>query len=715
MTAERLQSYLFKTEAQWNACLFVQADRSSLPGKGGLRPFPPFARPATLYPTTGARAPAITPTGEVLWFDPSGSMHRLPADDEAPRLVPAPFATSDLTRVVATSRGLWAIGDPPGSLQVYEPDTLARLFTVDLQNARPLDIASDGHDGLWALLETQGKWQAARVDCGGRIGEPVTLEGLAQPVAFVFLPRSQRFVVLTTEPHPRLRWFSSDGRALFSLQVGAMRPCFVAHVLGSDTRDRVFVAGADGEEFGGDTYVVIYDADGNRLGDVPLDESGPTRATGLAGSRDSLVVTVERGALRFRAADVVPDGAGEVRCMLITPMLYSPDREDPRRWLRMDASTTLPEGSTLELSFAATDDTETRNRLTGIAADESQPASHRVRKLLGEPDIWRAPTMFHGSGSQPEKSPAVFSAPLFDVRERYLWACVTLIAAPGAKLPAVAELAVRYPGRSLIDELPAMYRRGEGEPGNFVRALVGVLEATTQGLDDRIASLGSHVHPDTASAPWLDFVARWLGVPWDDGLSVDQKKAMVQRAGDLASRRGTRAGLETLLESLMPGIPRRFRVSDTTADFGFAIVGDGACEGSALPAMLGGRAPWSAELDAGAVLGAMRLPCPGQFDDGTWRLTGRIRVDVAATAQERKAWEPWLLALISEMVPLTARVELRWVSSHALRGNRLDGNLTLEAAPLAHLGTDAVTGLARLPERGNRLSARGPDIGTRLG
>src|SRR4051812_43267849 len=120
MTAERLQSYLFKTESQWNACLFVEADRSSPAGKAGLRPFPPYTPPGTLYPTTDARAPAITLTGEIIWCDASGVMHRLPADDEAPRPLPAPFPTGDLKRVISTSRGLWIIGDAPDSLQLYE-------------------------------------------------------------------------------------------------------------------------------------------------------------------------------------------------------------------------------------------------------------------------------------------------------------------------------------------------------------------------------------------------------------------------------------------------------------------------------------------------------------------------------------------------------------------------------------------------------------------
>jgi phage tail-like protein len=265
-----------------------------------------------------------------------------------------------------------------------------------------------------------------------------------------------------------------------------------------------------------------------------------------------------------------------------------------------------------------------------------------------------------------------------------------------------------------MDNLPAIYRRDAAEPNSFLRSLVGVLEGTTQELDSRIASMGSRIHPSTAPAAWLDYIARWLGLPWDDALSLEQKKTLVLHAAALAKTRGTRAGLETLLACLVPGTPRRFRVTDATADFGFAIVGGGACTGSELPAMLGGLTRWSAELGSRAVLGYMRLPCPGQVDDGVRQLAGKIRIDVAARAEERHAWEPWLATLISEMVPLTARVHLRWVSGQALRTGRLDGTLVLDAAPSPHLGTDAVTSLARLPERGTRLSATGPAIGTRL-
>jgi hypothetical protein len=169
-----------------------------------------------------------------------------------------------------------------------------------------------------------------------------------------------------------------------------------------------------------------------------------------------------------------------------------------------------------------------------------------------------------------------------------------------------------------------------------------------------------------------------------------------------------------MLAALMPGTTRRFRVTDATADFGFAIVGGGTCVGSTLPAMLGATSDWNSELDWYAVLGRTRLPCAATPDDGLENLTGRIRIEVAATAKERGEWEPWLLALIDEMVPLTTRVELRWVTERSFRGDRLDNALILEPAPAPHLGSDAITDLARLPDSGVRLSDSDPIIGRRL-
>lgn len=708
------RSYRFRTPAQWRACLFDRVDRESFDAHDSIQPIAPYEQTAQLYATQGAHAPAATRAGEVLWHDDAGCLHRLTACEDEPDVSPAPYAIAHASRLVSTSNGLWVIGQSRTSLERYEEETLSRLNVVDIADARVVDIASDGHDMLFALIDRGGVAQAVRINCAGRIVETVTFEGISRATVFVFLRRSQRFVVMTDDTCPRLYWFAAEaGAAVKSITIGAMHPCFNAAALGSDGRGRVFLAGNDSAEFGGKPFVLIFDGDGEPLGEFALDVRD-SRATGVSGIRDSLFVTGARGLLRYSIAQAVPDGTAEVRCSLITPVLHSPDREDARRWLRIEASAKLPDGASLEISYASTADAAVHKRLTAMTEDKAVLASLRLQKLLREPGIWSAPITFHGSKAPPGETVASLSAPLFDVHEPYVWVCITLTAAAGGSLPSLSELAVLYPGQTLMDNLPAIYRRAEAQPGSFLRSLVGVLESTTQGFDARIASLASYVHPATATGPWLDFVAGWLGLPWDDALDDGQKKRLVARASDLARGRGTRAGLEALLECLIPGTPPRFRVIDTTADFGFAIVGGGGCRGSTLPSLLGERTPWSAELDFSTVLGQMRLRCEGQIDDGVRELAGRIRVDVAASDEERRAWEPWLVTLINDMVPLTARAQLRWVSARALHGKRLDGSLVLEAPPTPHLGSDAILGVARLPERGSHITASGADIGTRL-
>lgn len=715
MKADRLKSYRFATDAQWKSCVFVQTDRQSLRKGEGVRPFAPYSQPATLYRSSGCYAPAITEAGEILWRDDQGALDRLTSCDYAPEKSCAPGLLAQAKRIVPTRSGLWVIGKPPDVIELYETDTLTRLLTVKRPDEKIIDIASDGHDSIWLLIEDKDGCHAVPIDPRGDNVQTVDFKGISDAKAFVYLRRKKRFVVLAGEQYPKLYWFDAEGGpARFSLQVAALHTCFKADVLGSDSSDKVFLAGADGDQEHR-AYVLILDADGNSLGDVLLD-SKDAPATGIAASRTSLLVTGPRGLLQFFVAAVVPEGADHVQCMLMTPLLFSPDREDRRRWLRVEATANLPEGSTLDISWTATDDdVVTRDLQKAMATDDSIPASQVVAKVMNYPDLSRGQTVFHGSAATEEqRDKAVYSAKLFDVKERYLWVCVSLTAASGVRLPVLSELNVFYPGRTLMEDLPSIYQREEEQPDSFLRALVGVLETTTHGLDRRIGSMGSHVHPATATEPWLDYIARWLGVPWDDALTLEQKKAIVMRAPDIAKLRGTRAGLEALLEALIPGSPPRFRVTDATADFGFAVVGGESCAGTALPAILGGNSRWQPQLNLSAVVGWLRLPCGGQFEDSASRLAGRVQVEVVATAAERQAWSPWLLALITEMSPLTARVALRWVTAQSFRTDRLDGTMTLESPPEPHLGTDAITGLAILPERGVRLSACGAPMGTRL-
>ena len=718
MNSQPLRSFRFATAAQWNACQFVQVDLQSVDKQTVIQPLSPYAQPGALISTSGAYAPVVTPEGELIWCDDLGRIHRMTSCQSDFLTFVAPETLANSVRIVSTTSGLWTINQSTQSLERFDSETLTRLLTLDLSTAPPVDIASGELGEILAISQSQDSCQVMRIDSAGHIVGRVELHGVAQIRAFVYLRRMKRFVVLAGEEHPRLYWFSDKGgAATYSLAVAGLRPCFTAHVLGSDSSDRVFLVGVDGYNHGlapcgsSQSHVVFFDAESNRLGEFSLtDDDVP--ATGIVGSRDKLFVAGPRGLTRYDFSQEVPSGAGSVQCQLTTPTLFSPDREDHRRWLRIDATANLPEGTSLEVLWLATDDERVRDRIESILSDSSMFTSQRIRKLSDDPELRSSRTVFHSEANKLDWQ--TFSAKLFDVSERFLWVTIALTARTGAQLPTLAELNVVYPGRTLMDDLPAIYRREESQPDNYLRALVGVLETTTQGLDQRIGALGSQIHPRTAQEPWLDFIARWLGVPWDDALSFEQKRAIIKRADEIVSGRGTRRGLEALLECLLPGSPRRFRITDMTADFGLLVLGGETCAGSVLPAILGGAARCGAELNRNAVLGTTRLPCSSVSDDTNWQLVGNVKLEVAASAPERKLWETSLLALINEMVPLTVRVQLRWVATQFLRSDRLDGTQELQSIPTPHLGTDAITGQSRLPDKSSTLSATGPIMGARL-
>jgi hypothetical protein len=94
-----------------------------------------------------------------------------------------------------------------------------------------------------------------------------------------------------------------------------------------------------------------------------------------------------------------------------------------------------------------------------------------------------------------------------------------------------------------------------------------------------------------------------------------------------------------------------------------------------------------------------------------------VVVELMATAEERRAWEPWIYTLVGEMVPVTSRLRLRWVTAAASwYRDRLDDAWVLQADPEAYLGTSAVTGLAHLASEGPiELTHVGVDAASRLG
>jgi len=709
MTSAVPSGYRFASAKHWQVCLVAQAAASAT----AIRPLAPLAAPSEpLHPSVGAFAPAATPSGEVGWRDDAGRWHRTMPGDSLVDVMDAPAAMAGAHRVVATSADYWAATTT--SVEVFDAATLSRRFVVGFDGARVIDLAAVGRDDDVAVLVARdGVVRVMRVDCGGRPDAGVVLRGLNDAMGLAAMASPLHYIVLAADARRLLAFAGHGGEARWRVTLPTLAPCFAADAISGDGRARVFVVGRDDahDDGAGDgpSHLMVFDIDGVRIDDVPL----PEAATGLAGARDGAWVTGASGLYRLAASATVPDTLAEVRANLLTPALDAPDVADGRRWLRIECRGELPAGSTLEIGCASTDDEALRDRVVECANDSSLPPSQRLRKVQALEGLKRSSMVFHGAAGAT--GTVLSAAPLYDLHDRFLWVGVSLSAGAGASLPSIERIDVFYPGRTLMTQLPSIYQREEVRPGSFLRGLVGVLETTTQDLDARLARLGSHVHPATAPEEWLDAVARWLGLPWDDALELNQKRALMGDAEAIASGRGTRAGLSALLSAIVRGTSGRWRIRDLNVDHGMTVLGGAACEGMALPALIGGAPRSTARLGVGAALGRLRLACAGAGeDDAGSRFLGRVQVSVAAEAHDAARWSPWLERLLREMLPVGTTLVLRWLCAGALDRAADGGVITLQGVPLARLDADMPIGAARLPDESAGLPATSDRSGPNL-
>jgi phage tail-like protein len=118
----------------------------------------------------------------------------------------------------------------------------------------------------------------------------------------------------------------------------------------------------------------------------------------------------------------------------------------------------------------------------------------------------------------------------------------------------------------LVGQLPQAMARDQVIVG-FVQACGEVAD----GLRDRVTTVEHELDVDLAGPEMLSYLASWLGVQLETIASVDEtvardaQRRLIRAIGQVIGWRGTRRGVETLLEALTGA---RADVSDSGGIFG---------------------------------------------------------------------------------------------------------------------------------------------------
>lgn len=731
MIAPQLRSYRFATPEHWRRCLLHRLETST----GALTQTARLGtRAVQLANASHVSAVAARP-GAVSWrVHTAGTAGNSPGvrwlDDTHDVAGPIEIDNSlaHTTRWIIDRDSLWAFDRTMPRVHRYDRETLERDLTIDLANvtlggyagahvAEVLDIASDAQRGLWLLVRShQERTWLVHLDCDGCTRQLLEMPCAADPIRQVASVERGTTLVLLTADGKRL-WFvrAADGATRYWRSVTDLANCWTAERLATDTRNRL----ALGVRRRGQWALLLLNAAGDvlegpltTLFDKPkrgqqletgadstkpeLDDVGHWRVD-LAVSGDK-VWMARRDGLWFVDSTATCE-AGESQSVLLTPALLSPQIDTSKGWLRAEVLMNLPRGALFTAEYASTNDEGIAARLMRIAESSSMSARSKQESIWAELEPSRR-TPFSVSGTV--ESGTAVAIPLFESEDRWIWVRLTIVTPPDAVTTSIAALRVLYPNLSLVDQLPAVFRGPDGDVGHILRRLVGALEATTQGIDEKIRSIAACLNPDTAPNDWLDYVARWLALPWDDALPETAKRCVLRNAALLLARRGTRRGLNALVRCLV-GDEARMTLTDVTVDHEVLRLGGEGWLGGSLPGIVAGVSRQTATLGGKAVLGRACIGDASARCDPLASIDPTVQIRVAAARAQSSEMKAVITDLIAQYLPVGVKLALTWQvrADLAVPAGEDTGEvlMVLDAEGSAALGTDSVIGRTVLTGR----------------
>jgi phage tail-like protein len=100
---------------------------------------------------------------------------------------------------------------------------------------------------------------------------------------------------------------------------------------------------------------------------------------------------------------------------------------------------------------------------------------------------------------------------------------------------------------SLLDYLPAVYRRPDVMGGNFVREFLWVFQHIFYSIESKIARMHSYFDVLDAPDEFLPWLASWVAFSLDGSWTEDERRLFLKDAVELYRVRGTVKGLKSFL------------------------------------------------------------------------------------------------------------------------------------------------------------------------
>jgi len=171
----------------------------------------------------------------------------------------------------------------------------------------------------------------------------------------------------------------------------------------------------------------------------------------------------------------------------------------------------------------------------------------------------------------PAAPPGVIEMPPVTVRPRL--AAPQAPAAAEAVIPRVRVRENRYPQgiprerSTWLQYLPGIYSDPALDPTHFMSRYLLIFESILSPVIWMVDNFDLYLSPETAPPEWMQWMASWFDITIFPELSVERQRAIMRQIAWLFLRRGTRAGLERILELCFGVRPEIFENLDGACQF----------------------------------------------------------------------------------------------------------------------------------------------------
>lgn len=204
------------------------------------------------------------------------------------------------------------------------------------------------------------------------------------------------------------------------------------------------------------------------------------------------------------------------------------------QWHRLALDADLPPGTALEISYYASDDENIKKKIEQLLHHKKKSTEQKINNLQNIVP-WKGPA----------KNPPDML--LRGAAGRYLWLKLELSTLDKTRRPAVNRMQVYYPRLSYLGYLPAVYRE-DTHSSEFLERFLAVFQTMQESIEEEFDNVPTLLDPAAAPSQFIPWLSTWLGAVYDETWEEKPWRTFLLRAVELYKKKGTKKGLEDILE-----------------------------------------------------------------------------------------------------------------------------------------------------------------------